>query len=217
MKTFNEYAKINEKFSCPERGAPISETEFKRLEKLLDGLFQQLGMDIAFTKHFKERVNDARNGQQIGYCEITAIFAEVYKKFGIKLSKTKREMQEIIKSVSTNINIPIAIKYDDRRKEVVLVTKTIMRKRNFKGNDPVLRVENTMQTFTEFLEESKTAKEESVILEGEEKGDKKEYQAFFNKTLKKYGADEPDKLSPEDKKKFFDEIDAGWKGDKESD
>ncbi len=51
----------------------------------------------------------------------------------------------------------------------------------------------------------------------EVKGDKAEYQKFFKKTLKKYGEDDPSKLSKEDKKKFYDEIDAGWKGDNESD
>jgi hypothetical protein len=51
----------------------------------------------------------------------------------------------------------------------------------------------------------------------EEKGDKDEYQKFFRKTLKKYGVDEPDKLSDSEKKKFFDEIDKGWKSDAEED
>jgi len=53
----------------------------------------------------------------------------------------------------------------------------------------------------------------NVIQEaGEEKDSalQKEYDAYFEKTLKKYKADSPDKLSEEDKKKFFDEIDAGW-------
>jgi len=36
-----------------------------------------------------------------------------------------------------------------------------------------------------------------------------EYQKFFRETLKKYGVDEPDQLSKEEKKKFFDEIDVG--------
>lgn len=49
----------------------------------------------------------------------------------------------------------------------------------------------------------------------EETGDKEEYQKFFNKTLKKYGADSPADLSDADKKKFYDEIDRGWKGDDE--
>ena len=64
-----------------------------------------------------------------------------------------------------------------------------------------------MNNFTRLLEE--------VIVE--KTGDKKEYQAFFNKTLKSFGVDEPDELSDADKKEFFDKVDKGWKGDNESD
>lgn len=46
-------------------------------------------------------------------------------------------------------------------------------------------------------------------------GDDKEYEAFFKKTLKTFGVDEPDQLKGDDKKKFFDAIDKGWKSDKE--
>ena len=48
-------------------------------------------------------------------------------------------------------------------------------------------------------------------------GDKKAYQAFFDAKLKKYGVKSPDELSGEDKKKFYDEIDAEWEGDNEED
>ena len=34
------------------------------------------------------------------------------------------------------------------------------------------------------------------------------YQKFFKKKLEKYGVEEPDELSKDDKKKFFDEVDA---------
>lgn len=47
--------------------------------------------------------------------------------------------------------------------------------------------------------------------------DKKAYQMYFDKMLKKYGVESPEDLSDEDKKKFFDEVDKGWKADKESD
>ena len=50
----------------------------------------------------------------------------------------------------------------------------------------------------------------------EEEGDKEEYTAFVNKTLKKYGVKSPAELSPEDKKRFYNELDAGWKADDES-
>ena len=48
-------------------------------------------------------------------------------------------------------------------------------------------------------------------------GDKKAYNAFFDKKLKKYGVTSPAQLKGDDKKKFYDEIDAEWKGDNEED
>ncbi|WXB48272.1 hypothetical protein WRYRUGOZ_CDS0247 [Vibrio phage VB_VaC_SRILMA] len=51
----------------------------------------------------------------------------------------------------------------------------------------------------------------------EKMDDKKAYQMYFDKMLKKYNVESPEDLSDEDKKKFFDEVDKGWKADKESD
>jgi len=48
-------------------------------------------------------------------------------------------------------------------------------------------------------------------------GTKAEYQAFFNKKLKKYGVGSPSELSDADKKKFYNEIDKEWKGENEED
>jgi hypothetical protein len=48
-------------------------------------------------------------------------------------------------------------------------------------------------------------------------GTKAEYQAFFNKKLKKYGVGSPSELSTADKKKFYNEIDKEWEGDNEED
>ena len=42
-----------------------------------------------------------------------------------------------------------------------------------------------------------------------------DYQKFFNKKLKKFGANSIDDLSDEDKKKFFAEIEKEWTGEKE--
>ena len=49
------------------------------------------------------------------------------------------------------------------------------------------------------------------------KGDKEEYQKFFNAALKKYGVSSPDDLDDEKKKDFYNYIDANWKGDNEND
>ena len=63
-----------------------------------------------------------------------------------------------------------------------------------------------MGKFREWLREAEgkeTVKEET------------EYQKFFAKKLEKFGVSSPAELSVEDKKKFFDEIDAEWEGEKE--
>ena len=63
-----------------------------------------------------------------------------------------------------------------------------------------------MGKFREWLREAEgkeTVKEET------------EYQKFFAKKLEKFGVSSPAELSVEDKKKFFDEIDAEWGGEKE--
>ena len=63
-----------------------------------------------------------------------------------------------------------------------------------------------MGKFREWLREAeckKTVKEET------------EYQKFFAKKLEKFGVSNPAELSDEDKKKFYDEIEAEWEGNDE--
>jgi len=43
----------------------------------------------------------------------------------------------------------------------------------------------------------------------------KEYEDFFQATLKKFGVTSPAELDGEKKKEFFDYIDKNWKGDSE--
>lgn len=55
------------------------------------------------------------------------------------------------------------------------------------------------------------------LREAEEKDGKNstEYKEFFQKMLDKYKVTDPSELSKEDKQKFFDEVDAGWKAPSE--
>ena len=48
-------------------------------------------------------------------------------------------------------------------------------------------------------------------------GGKEEFQKFFKGMLKKFGVDSPADLDDKKKKEFFNAIDKGFKGDKESD
>lgn len=49
------------------------------------------------------------------------------------------------------------------------------------------------------------------VNEAKDKEQTSEYKEFFKKMLDKYDVEDPSELSKEDKIKFFDEVDAGWK------
>lgn len=120
----------------------ISKIQLNVIEKSLDKLFSKLGMDVEFTKHFFERINDSRNGKQITISELINIYRSLYDKHGIKLSKTDDEAEELVKSLSTDINIPLHIEYNRKSKMIELAAKTIMRKKNFQSTSKVLAVES---------------------------------------------------------------------------
>ena len=53
--------------------------------------------------------------------------------------------------------------------------------------------------------------------EAEKSKKEQEYQDFFDSKMKKYGVKSPAELSDDEKKKFFNEIDAEWEGQNEED
>ena len=63
-----------------------------------------------------------------------------------------------------------------------------------------------MKPFNEYLAEAEA-----------KSGDDAAYDAFFKKTLKKFGVDNQDDLSKEKQKEFYNAIDKGWEGDNEKD
>ena len=118
----------------------ISRSELKNIERFADELFAELGIDIVFTRHFYERLNHPRNKTPITSDELKDIFNDVFKKYGEKLDDNIN-VDAIIKSLSTKINLPFIMQWDDNNKEFDLVAKTIMRKNNFLTNDKPFVVE----------------------------------------------------------------------------
>lgn len=138
MLTFVKY--LNERII----DEPISKTQLNILERALDKLFAKHNIDVVFTKHFFDRLNDARNKIQITIAELSNIFKDTFNKYAKKMSKVGggKPIEELIKSISTDINIPIVLKWDKHNKEVDLITKTIMRKKGFKTSGKVITVES---------------------------------------------------------------------------
>jgi hypothetical protein len=124
-------------------GESLTTDELSDLEKFADSLFQELGVDVVFTKHFKERVNDARNGRPITYTELKNMFLKAYLRAGQYISELPAETEAVIKDMSSNLNSPFIIHDspgDDSDVDHDMVMKTIMRKERFMSNNPTIPV-----------------------------------------------------------------------------
>lgn len=116
----------------------ITQPQLDSLEKYLDSVWKQIGMDVGFSRHFIDRVNDSRNGKQITIDELQRLFVEAYKKYGpafLKLGKRDRDIEGVLSDRKTDVNSPFALKWDRIKKEFELKAVTVMRKKNFTPNN----------------------------------------------------------------------------------
>ena len=118
----------------------ISASELKQLEAFFDGLFAAFKIDVEFTNHFRERLNDPRNGKPITLEELSRLFRETLSKYGKRISQMVPDAEAVLQDLRTKINLPFVIKYDRQKDEVDFVAKTIMRKDRFMTPDRVLQV-----------------------------------------------------------------------------
>ena len=118
----------------------VSDSELRQLEAFFDGLFAAFKIDVEFTRHFKERVNDARNGKPITIEELTKLFRETLTKYGKRITQMRPDAEAVIKDLQAKLNLPFVVKYDHRKDEIDFVVKTIMRKQNFMTTSPVLQL-----------------------------------------------------------------------------
>lgn len=118
----------------------ISQSDLKQIEDYADRLFKSLKIDIEFTRHFLDRVNDARNVKQITSDELIALFRKTYNTHGKKISKLGPDAEAVIADMQSNVNLPFVLKWDRDNEELDLVAKTVMRKKNFMTSNPKLKV-----------------------------------------------------------------------------
>ena len=107
----------------------ITQSDIDQIEKYADRLFASLDIDVEFTRHFMDRVNDARNIKQISVAELIRLFKQAYRRYGKKIAKMPDQANAVINDMKTNINLPFVLKY--KKGEIELVAKTVMRKKNF--------------------------------------------------------------------------------------
>ena len=110
----------------------ISQSELQSVERFADALWKKLGINVDFSKHFLERVNDERNGKPISAGELVRIFKKEYEQYGKEIADSDNH-EAVMKDLLTKINLPFVLtdRYDHRE----LVAKTVMRKDNFLNRD----------------------------------------------------------------------------------
>jgi hypothetical protein len=129
----------------------ISKGELDSIEKTADKWFKEYNIDVTFTKHFFDRVNDSRNGKPITSKELLDLFYTTAKKYGDELSD-EDDFEAVLHKIQNDLNLPFIIKYNRDKKGLELIAKTIMRKRNFMTSNPKLP-----------LEENKSIKKQQIL------------------------------------------------------
>ena len=125
----------------------VKKSDLDQIERYADRVFAAVGIDVEFTRHFLDRVNDARNVKQITPSELTRLFKQSFKKYGKKISKLGDDAQAVINDMKTNINMPFVLN-KTKGGELELIAKTVMRKRNFSTS-------NTKMSFENYIKEMK--------------------------------------------------------------
>ena len=185
--TFERPKTIRRKKGEPrkQQGNFVTQADLNALEKVLDKLFAKYDIDIEFTKHFKDRINDARNQKQITIDELRALFQKAYKKAATKLVGLKGK-EAVLVDLQSKINVPFVLKVD-RNGDLDLVAKTIMRKDNFRTSNPKVKVEN-MKSLAQFEAESLSLQENLEPKEYMKAAKKAE--VLFNRDLRKLFPDQ---------------------------
>ena len=140
----------------------LTQVDLDKVEYIADTYFKKLGLDIEFTKHFLDRVNDERNKKQITVDELNALFKSIYIKYKYNLTELNQDYNGVFKDIWTDINSPFVINYDYKENDINIVLKTIMRKKNFKTTNKFYTVntnENLIfESFTTFFKSTNIKK-----------------------------------------------------------
>ncbi len=118
----------------------VNQAELDEVEAYLDKLFAAIGIDIEFTKHFMDRVNDIRNKKSIEPDEIEDLFTKTYEDHGQEIKRLGSSGEAVITDMESNINVPFVLRFNPRTKKLDLISKTVMRKFNFKTSGKKLKV-----------------------------------------------------------------------------
>lgn len=120
----------------------VSQKQLNDLEKFADRLLAKFDVDIEFTRHFADRMNDKRNDPPITVAELQRVFKKIAKRKA-KNIRQNPDSEAVIKDLQTDLNLPVVINYDRNKDEFEVINKTIMRKKDFKTTSKTITTETT--------------------------------------------------------------------------
>ena len=117
----------------------FTQKDVNDLEKFADRILAKYGIDVEFTRHFVDRLNDPRNSPEIKVSELQRFFKKIQRNKG-KNIRNNPDVEAVLKDMSTNLNLPVVIKTkgDD---SFEVTNKTIMRKKDFRTTSKVINYE----------------------------------------------------------------------------
>jgi hypothetical protein len=119
----------------------VTQKQINDLEKFADRLLNKFDIDIEFTRHFADRMNDPRNKPAITIPELQRFFKKVAQNKGKRIKK-HGNAEAVLKDMQADLNLPVVINWKNGEFEVV--NKTIMRKKGFKTSNPVVQYEDAV-------------------------------------------------------------------------
>ena len=119
-----------------QKNEDFTQKDVNDLEKFADRILKKYSIDVEFTRHFVDRLNDPRNSPEIKVSELQRFFKKIQKNKG-KNIRNNPDVEAVLKDMSTNLNLPVVIrtKGDD---SFEVTNKTIMRKKDFKTTSKVI-------------------------------------------------------------------------------
>ena len=127
----------------PRLREKFTQSDVVGLEKFADRLLKKYKIDIEFTRHFVDRLNDPRNDPEIKVAELQRLFKKIKKNKCLGISSSP-DIEAVLQDMETNLNLPVVIK--KKGNEFQVLNKTIMRKPNFKTTSKVIRYEKAPDT-----------------------------------------------------------------------
>ena len=128
MKTFNALSE------------EVTQKQLNDVEKFADRILAKFNVDIEFTRHFADRMNDDRNKPAVSVTELQQIFKKIARKKA-KDIRQNPDSEAVIKDIQKDLNLPVVIRYNRNKEEFEVTTKTIMRKKDFKTTSKVITTE----------------------------------------------------------------------------